>query len=166
MFSMQNEWVVCKGTSLFFFDSTTSSTSSGAESGSGSSNPAATLEPTERKLRDVIARLKSKGVATPRRISWPFFFYFLLIASSFLGDRASFESTIQQVTLPLESALIDPLPREVLPLAEARKMDLEIAVIMQVRFLSHSQRRANDAHLFYWVLPSFTEFHSASSTFT
>lgn len=39
--------------------STTSSTSSGAESGSGSgSNPAGTLEPTERKVRDIIIRLK------------------------------------------------------------------------------------------------------------
>lgn len=39
--------------------STTSSTSSGAESGSGSgSNPGTTLEPTERKVRDIIAKLK------------------------------------------------------------------------------------------------------------
>ena len=51
----------------------------------------------------------------------------------FKGDRASLESTIQQVSLPLESALIDPLPKDLLPLAEARKMDLEMAVIMQVR---------------------------------
>ena len=43
----------------FFLHSTTSSTSSGAESGSGSgSNPAATLEPTERKVRDLVIRLK------------------------------------------------------------------------------------------------------------
>jgi hypothetical protein len=42
------------------------------------------------------------------------------------------ESTVQQVSLPLESALVDPLPKEVLPIAEARKIDLEMAVIMQV----------------------------------
>ena len=34
--------------------------------------------------------------------------------------------------MPLESALVDPLPKEVLPIAEARKIDLEMAVIMQV----------------------------------
>jgi len=44
---------------ILLFSTTTSSTSSGAESGSGSgSNPAATLEPTERKVRDIISRLK------------------------------------------------------------------------------------------------------------
>ena len=44
---------------IFLFSTTTSSTSSGAESGSGSgSNPASTLEPTERKVRDIISRLK------------------------------------------------------------------------------------------------------------
>ena len=99
----------------FITCSTTSSTSSGAESGSGSgSNPAGTLEPTERKVRDTIARLKA--------------------------DRASLESTIQQVTLPLESALVDPMPKEVLPLAEARKMDLEMAVIMQELMAMREER--------------------------
>lgn len=48
------------------------------------------------------------------------------------GDRASLESTIQQVSLPLESVLVDPMPKDLLPIAEARKMDLEMAVIMQV----------------------------------
>lgn len=48
------------------------------------------------------------------------------------GDRASLEGTVQQVSLPLESVLVDPLPKDVLPLSEARKMDLEMAVIMQV----------------------------------
>lgn len=48
------------------------------------------------------------------------------------GDRAALESSVQQITLPLESALVDPMPKDVLPLAEARKMDLEMAVIMQV----------------------------------
>lgn len=95
---------------LFFYDyfrsTTSSSTSSGAESGSGSgSNSAATLEPTERKVRDTILRLKA--------------------------DRVNLEASIQLVTLPLESALVDPLPRDILPLADARKMDLEMAVIMQ-----------------------------------
>ena len=47
-------------------------------------------------------------------------------------DRASLECTIQQVSLPLESVLVDPMPKDVLPLADARKMDLEMAVIMQV----------------------------------
>ena len=42
---------------------------------------------------------------------------------------------MQQVSLPLESALVDPLPKEVLPQAEARKMDLEMVVIMQVRII-------------------------------
>lgn len=72
------------------------------------------MEPTERKVRDIISRLKA--------------------------DRASLESTIQQVTLPLESALVDPLPREVLPLAEARKMDLEMAVIMQELMAMREER--------------------------
>lgn len=46
--------------------STTSSTSSGAESGSGSgSNPACTLEPTERKVRDIIGRLKGNIFVRP-----------------------------------------------------------------------------------------------------
>nr|CAH0099402.1 unnamed protein product [Daphnia galeata] len=94
---------------------TTSSTSSGAESGSGSgSNPACTLEPTERKVRDIIGRLK--------------------------GDRASLENTVQQVSLPLESVLVDPLPKEVLPLAEARKIDLEMAVIMQELMAMREER--------------------------
>ncbi|EFX90286.1 hypothetical protein DAPPUDRAFT_309841 [Daphnia pulex] len=94
---------------------TTSSTSSGAESGSGSgSNPACTLEPTERKVRDIIGRLK--------------------------GDRSSLENTVQQVSLPLESVLVDPLPKEVLPLAEARKIDLEMAVIMQELMAMREER--------------------------
>lgn len=106
--------------------STTSSTSSGAESGSGSgSNPAGTLEPTERKVRDIIIRLKGNNN------------FLIILLRNFvifylIGDRASLESTIQQVTLPLESALVDPMPKDVLPLSEARKMDLEMAVIMQV----------------------------------
>lgn len=58
------------------------------------------------------------------------FIYFLI------GDRASLESTVQQVSLPLESVLVDPLPKDVLPLSEARKMDLEMAVIMQVNEIS------------------------------
>uniref|UniRef100_A0A0P4YFD7 Colorectal mutant cancer protein n=1 Tax=Daphnia magna TaxID=35525 RepID=A0A0P4YFD7_9CRUS len=94
---------------------TTSSTSSGAESGSGSgSNPACTLEPTERKVRDIIGRLK--------------------------GDRASLENTVQQVSLPLESVLVDPLPKDVLPLGEARKIDLEMAVIMQELMAMREER--------------------------
>jgi len=65
----------------------------------------------------------------------------------FKGDRASLESTIQQVSLPLESALIDPLPKDLLPLAEARKMDLEMAVIMQV----HSKEiRNSHSAIFYF----------------
>lgn len=56
----------------------------------------------------------------------------------FAGDRASLEGTIQQISLPLESVLVDPIPKDVLPLAEARKMDLEMAVIMQVRYISPS----------------------------
>ena len=58
-----------------------------------------------------------------------FFFFFL---SEFPVDRASLECTIQQVSLPLESVLVDPMPKDMLPLADARKMDLEMAVIMQV----------------------------------
>jgi hypothetical protein len=56
----------------------------------------------------------------------------IIFSLSFLGDRSSLENTVQQVSLPLESVLVDPLPKEVLPLAEARKIDLEMAVIMQV----------------------------------
>lgn len=109
--------------------STTSSTSSGAESGSGSgSNPACTLEPTERKVRDIIGRLKGNifcAKAYFKQIE-------IIFSLSYVGDRSSLENTVQQVSLPLESVLVDPLPKEVLPLAEARKIDLEMAVIMQV----------------------------------
>lgn len=95
--------------------STTSSTSSGAESGSGSgSNPGTMLEPTERKVRDIITKLKV--------------------------DRTSLECTIQIVSLPLESVLVDPMPKDVLPLAEARKMDLEMAVIMQELMAMREER--------------------------
>jgi len=94
---------------------TTSSTSSGAESGSGSgSNPGTSLEPTERKVRDIITKLKV--------------------------DRASLECTIQQVSLPLESVLVDPMPKDMLPLADARKMDLEMAVIMQELMAMREER--------------------------
>lgn len=111
--------------------STTGSTSSGAESGSGSgSNAGTTLEPTERKVRDIITKLKGSFFSRRIKLELP------TSRICFSVDRASLEGTIQQVSLPLESVLIDPMPKDVLPLADARKMDLEMAVIMQVSIVT------------------------------
>jgi len=52
--------------------------------------------------------------------------------------------------LPLESALVDPLPKEVLPIAEARKIDLEMAVIMQVCCAMLDLCKQIDSPLFEW----------------